>query len=28
VRAVADIEARIAAGEESVTDWDEADLPA
>ena len=26
VRAVADIEARIAAGEEKVTDWDEADL--
>jgi len=26
VRAVTDIEARIAAGEERVTDWDEADL--
>ena len=26
VRAVADIEARIAAGEEEVTDWAEADL--
>jgi len=26
VRAVTDIEARIAAGEEKVTDWDEADL--